>query len=117
MLVLTQRTLTLVYLPLHLPLCDRWTQAGGLACLDPEGMSEINNLMDYYLDNAAILKKGIEACGFTAYGGEDAPYVFVDLGSGKSSWDMFSHIMENAQVCSVCTTALTTVFDNDFVAI
>jgi hypothetical protein len=61
-------------------------------------MSEINNLMDYYLDNAAILKKGIEACGFTAYGGEDAPYVFVDLGAGKSSWDMFSHIMENAQV-------------------
>jgi LL-diaminopimelate aminotransferase len=74
-------------------------------------MAEINNLMDYYLDNAAILKKGIEACGFTAYGGEDAPYVFVDLGASKSSWDMFSHIMENAQVSCV-QRFLVTVFDN-----
>jgi LL-diaminopimelate aminotransferase len=53
--------------------------------------------MDYYLDNAVILKEGIEACGFSAYGGVDAPYVFVDL-KGKSSWDMFSHILEKAQV-------------------
>ena len=34
------------------------SQAGGLACLDTEGMAEINNLMDYYLENASILKKG-----------------------------------------------------------
>eukprot|EP00611_Tribonema_gayanum_P003456 TRINITY_DN126_c0_g1_i1.p1 TRINITY_DN126_c0_g1~~TRINITY_DN126_c0_g1_i1.p1 ORF type:complete len:456 (+),score=110.33 TRINITY_DN126_c0_g1_i1:33-1400(+) len=75
-------------------------QAGGLACLDDAGLAEINNLMDYYLDNAVILKKGIESCGFKAYGGLDSPYVFVDL-EGKSSWDMFSNILENAQVVTI----------------
>lgn len=37
-------------------------QSGGLACLDDEGMVEINKLMDYYLENAKILK---EVCTLT----------------------------------------------------
>ncbi|CAM9344205.1 unnamed protein product [Phaeothamnion confervicola] len=75
-------------------------QAGGLACLDEGGMSEIETLMDYYLENAAILKEGIEKCGFKAYGGKDSPYVFVDL-DGKSSWDTFSDILAKAQVVTI----------------
>lgn len=43
--------------------------------------------------------KGIESCGFKAHGGEDAPYVYVDL-EGKPSWDVFSEILEKAQVCT-----------------
>jgi hypothetical protein len=34
------------------------------------------------------------------HGGTDAPYVFVDL-NGKSSWDMFSKILEEAQVVTI----------------
>ena len=34
------------------------------------------------------------------HGGTDAPYVFVDL-EGKSSWDMFSKILEEAQVVTI----------------
>jgi LL-diaminopimelate aminotransferase len=75
-------------------------QAGGMACLDPQGLAEIQKLMDYYLENARILKEGIEACGFKSYGGGDSPYVYVDL-EGKSSWDMFSEILEKAQVVTI----------------
>ena len=32
-------------------------QAGGMTCLDDEGMAEISKLMDYYLENARILKE------------------------------------------------------------
>lgn len=32
-----------------------------------------------------------------AYGGDNGPYVYVDLG-GKSSWDVFSEILEKAQI-------------------
>ncbi|CAN0441929.1 unnamed protein product, partial [Hapterophycus canaliculatus] len=28
-----------------------------MTCLDDEGMAEINKLMDYYLENAKILKE------------------------------------------------------------
>lgn len=32
-------------------------QSGGMTCLDDEGMAEIEKLMDYYLENAKILKE------------------------------------------------------------
>lgn len=49
--------------------------------------------------------KGIESCGFKSHGGKDAPYVYVDL-EGKASWDVFSEILEKAQVCTVCLAVL-----------
>mmetsp|Transcript_21230 Transcript_21230/g.26119 ORF Transcript_21230/g.26119 Transcript_21230/m.26119 type:complete len:444 (+) Transcript_21230:115-1446(+) len=76
-------------------------QAGGLACLDPEGQAEINTLIDYYLENAAMLKEAMVSIGFKVFGGDNAPYVFVQLPEGKSSWDMFSEILEKAQVVTI----------------
>ncbi len=76
-------------------------QGGGLACLDPEGQKEINELIDYYLGNAAMLKEAMESIGFKVFGGDNAPYVFVQLPEGKSSWDMFSEILEKAQVVTI----------------
>ena len=49
---------------------------------------------------AAMLKSTMEGLGYTTHGGTDAPYVFVDL-KGKSSWDMFSKILEEAQVVTI----------------
>ena len=51
-------------------------------------------------DLQAEVKKTFEEMGYTTYGGTDAPYVFVDL-KGKSSWDMFSKILEEAQVVTI----------------
>ncbi len=76
-------------------------QGGGLACLDPEGQEEINKLIDYYLENAAMLKEAMTSIGFNVFGGDNAPYVFVQLPEGKSSWDMFSEILEKAQVVTI----------------
>lgn len=75
-------------------------QAGGLACLDDEGLAEIKELIDYYMGNAALLRQTMLDLGLTVHGGTDAPYVFVDL-EGKSSWEMFSKILEEAQVVTI----------------
>jgi LL-diaminopimelate aminotransferase len=72
-------------------------QNGGLACLDDEGLKEIDNLIEYYLENAQILKKTFEELGFETFGGVDAPYIFV-LFEGKKSWDVFSEFLEKVQV-------------------
>lgn len=74
-------------------------QSGGLACLDPEGMKEINTLIDYYLENAAMLRETMTELGYDVYGGTDAPYIFVDVGG--SSWDTFSEILEKAQIVTI----------------
>jgi len=75
-------------------------QAGALAALDPEGLAEVGKLIDYYMENAAMLRQAMLDIGLEVHGGTDAPYVFVDL-KGKSSWDMFSKILEEAQVVTI----------------
>lgn len=77
-------------------------QAGGLACLDDEGQKEIEELIDYYLGNAKILRETFENLGYTVHGGTDAPYVFVELPESMGgSWDAFSMILEKAQVVTI----------------
>jgi len=57
-------------------------------------------LIDYYMENAAMLRQTMLDIGLKVHGGTDAPYVFVDL-EGKPSWDMFSKILEEAQVVTI----------------
>ncbi|KAL3925949.1 MAG: hypothetical protein SGILL_000050 [Bacillariaceae sp.] len=77
-------------------------QAGGLACLDEEGQKEINTLIDYYLENAKLLRETFESIGYTVHGGTDAPYVFVELPESiGGSWDAFSMILDKAQVVTI----------------
>ena len=77
-------------------------QAGGLACLDDEGRKEIDTLIDYYLENAKILRETMESIGYTVHGGVDAPYVFVELPESLGgSWEAFSTILEKAQVVTI----------------
>ena len=77
-------------------------QNGGLACLDPEGQKEIEKLIDYYLENAKILRETMESIGFTVHGGTNAPYIFVELPESMGgSWDAFSTILEKCQVVTI----------------
>lgn len=77
-------------------------QSGGMACLDDEGLAEINKLIDYYLENAKLLKDTMEGIGYDVYGGVDAPYIFVKLPEKLGgSWDAFSTILEKAQVVTI----------------
>jgi len=77
-------------------------QSGGLACLDPEGMKEIDTLINYYLENAKLLRETFASIqGYKVFGGTDAPYVFVQLPQGMKSWDAFTHILEKAQVVTI----------------
>ena len=75
-------------------------QGGGLACLDPEGLQEINNLIEYYLENAKLLRSTFQALGFDVYGGVDAPYIFVYM-KGQGSWEAFREILESVQVVTI----------------
>ncbi|MCP5508234.1 MAG: LL-diaminopimelate aminotransferase [Chlamydiales bacterium] len=72
-------------------------QAGGLAALTDEGLAAAQQLINYYRENAALLKDTMQGKGYRCYGGDHAPYIWVDL-EGKSSWDMFDHILQEAHI-------------------
>lgn len=76
------------------------SQNGGLACLEESGRKEIEDLIAYYLGNAAVLRKTMLELGFKVYGGTDAPYIWVGF-PGKKSWDVFSEILDKAQVVTI----------------
>jgi hypothetical protein len=40
---------------------------------------QIDVLINYYLENAKLLKSTMEELGFACYGGIDGPYVFVHM--------------------------------------
>lgn len=75
-------------------------QAGGIAILSPKGQAEVEHLISYYLANAKLLKDTMISLGFDAYAATDAPYVWVAF-PGKQSWDVFSEILETAQVVTI----------------
>jgi len=75
-------------------------QMGGLACLQPEGRAAMDSLVEFYMENAQILKDCFEKLGFSVYGGDNAPYVWVGF-PGRASWDVFAEILEK---CHLVTT-------------
>lgn len=68
--------------------------------LQPEGYREMAELVDYYKENATILRQTFKDMGFTVYGGENAPYVWVGF-PGRDSWEVFSEILTQ---CNIVTT-------------
>lgn len=75
-------------------------QAGGLAALEEEGLAEMRETVQYYMENARIIKSALKELGYEVYGGDNAPYIWTKM-PGKSSWDTFSEVLEKAHV--VCT--------------
>jgi LL-diaminopimelate aminotransferase len=54
--------------------------------------------VDYYLENARIIRQGLETVGLTVYGGRNAPYIWVKTPGGLGSWDFFDRLLGAAHV-------------------
>jgi LL-diaminopimelate aminotransferase len=73
-------------------------QAGGAAALTPEGRRECRAMVDEYLQNARIIREGLQAVGLTCHGGTNAPYIWARTPGGARSWDFFDRLLEEAHV-------------------
>lgn len=63
-----------------------------------EGKSQVRALVDHYMGNARILREGATKAGLNVYGGTNAPYLWVGLPPGVTSWQAFDHILHQANV-------------------
>ncbi|MBI2018855.1 LL-diaminopimelate aminotransferase [Candidatus Daviesbacteria bacterium] len=73
-------------------------QEGGLAILSAEGQKQTRKQVNYYMENAAIIKRGLKDMGLTVFGGENAPYLWVKCPEGLSSWEFFDKLLKKAHV-------------------
>ncbi|MCX6800582.1 MAG: LL-diaminopimelate aminotransferase [Candidatus Diapherotrites archaeon] len=73
-------------------------QEGGLACLNEQGLAENQKIIDYYMGNARIIKKGLEEKGLKVFGGVNAPYLWVKTPNKMKSWEFFDKMLSEAHV-------------------
>lgn len=73
-------------------------QSGGLAALSPAGRAECQTIIDYYMQNAAMIRSTLTELGITCFGGDNAPYVWLKTPNGMKSWDFFDKLLNEANV-------------------
>tara|TARA_B110000483_G_scaffold204394_1_gene247365 strand:+ start:817 stop:2043 length:1227 start_codon:yes stop_codon:yes gene_type:complete len=73
-------------------------QRGAEASFTPEGKAQIQELINYYMENAKIIKAGLNALGIDTFGGENAPYIWLKAPQNKGSWEFFDWLLETCQI-------------------
>jgi LL-diaminopimelate aminotransferase len=76
-------------------------QRGAEAVYSEAGAAQIQQLINFYLENAQIIRQQLTNAGLQVYGGVNAPYVWVKTPHGLSSWDFFDKLL---QTCNVVGT-------------
>ncbi|AFY75306.1 LL-diaminopimelate aminotransferase apoenzyme [Synechococcus sp. PCC 7502] len=76
-------------------------QRGAEAVYSSEGQAQVKALVQFYLENAQIIRQKLIAAGIAVYGGVNAPYVWVKTPNELSSWDFFDQLLHGCHV--VCT--------------
>ena len=74
------------------------TQRGAEATYSEAGRKQIKENIRYYLENAKIIREGLQNAGFTVYGGINAPYIWLQVPKGHTSWSFFDELLEKAGV-------------------
>ncbi|MBI9016472.1 MAG: LL-diaminopimelate aminotransferase [Phycisphaerae bacterium] len=73
-------------------------QKATLATYSPEGKKQIRELIDYYMENARIIREKMASFGYTVFGGVNAPYIWLKTPEGLTSWDFFDKLLNNAHI-------------------
>ena len=77
------------------------SQRAAEAVYTPEGREQVRQTIDYYMQNANRIKARLSDIGLKVYGGNDAPYLWVQTPDGMTSWRFFEQMLYGAHV--VCT--------------
>ena len=73
-------------------------QRAAEATYSPEGKKQIEENIKFYLENAKIIKQGLEEAGFTVYGGVNSPYIWLKIPEGMTSWEFFDRLLEEVNI-------------------
>ena len=73
-------------------------QRGAEAVYSAAGKRQVASLVDFYMDNAAMIRRQLTDLGLSVYGGEHAPYVWVKTPEGIDSWQFFDLLLREAHV-------------------
>ncbi len=73
-------------------------QRAGEAVYSPEGRKQIRAQIDCYMKNASVIRDGLKSSGAEVYGGVNSPYIWLKVPGGRTSWEFFDRLLEEAGV-------------------
>ena len=73
-------------------------QRGAEAVFSEEGMAEIQQNLDYYRRNAAVIAQALDEAGVWYCGGKNSPYIWLRCPGNMGSWEFFDWLLDTARV-------------------
>ena len=73
-------------------------QRGAEAIYSESGQAQIKELVQFYLENAQIIREKLTEAGMEVYGGVNAPYIWLKTPDNLSSWDFFDKLLQSCNV-------------------
>lgn len=73
-------------------------QKAAEAVYSPEGKAQVKATIDYYMDNAKLIREGLEATGLQIFGGTNAPYIWLKTPQDVTSWKFFDRLLYECHV-------------------
>ena len=73
-------------------------QRGAEAVFTQEGMREIQQNLDYYRNNAAVIAAALDEAGVWYCGGKNSPYIWLRCPNGMGSWEFFDWLLDTAHI-------------------
>ena len=73
-------------------------QRGAEALYSQEGRKQVRALIAHYMGNAKLLRLAVADAGLEAFGGVNAPYIWVKTSEGLTSWQMFDRMLRELNV-------------------
>lgn len=73
-------------------------QRGAEAVYTPQGLAQTREVIAGYLANARVISDALRTAGLEAFGGVNAPYIWLKTPQGMSSWEFFDFMLEKLQI-------------------
>ena len=73
------------------------TQRGAAAAYSDEGYAQLKSVIADYMENARIIREGLQSAGYTVYGGVNAPYIWLRVPHGDS-WRFYDELLERHHI-------------------
>jgi LL-diaminopimelate aminotransferase len=73
-------------------------QRAAEATYSAEGKKQVKALLDFYKENAKLIREGLIKAGYTVFGGVNAPYVWAKAPAGLGSWDYFDFLLKEKNI-------------------
>jgi len=73
-------------------------QRAAAAVFSPEGAAGAQANIDYTMENARLIREGLAQAGYRVFGGVNAPYIWMQVPAGMTSWQYFDCLLAETNV-------------------